>query len=320
MVMMGIRIVMAAAIAAALLFMGAGNYFYNFAIRRSKKEFMEKNTDLADLPGKPWEDRSSWMEAQPYETLRMTSKDGIQLTGYYLAAPSPINNLVILVHGYTGKGKDMACFAELYREQFGYHVFMPDLRGHGESGGNYIGFGWHDRCDVLRWIDMMLERHGPQVKIVLHGVSMGGGTVLMTSGESLPDQVKCIVSDCAYSSVKDILSYQLKQMFKLPAFPLIHVTSLICKLRANYFFGEASAIEQVKKTKKPVLFIHGGKDDFVPTFMMYPLYAACSSEKWMFLVPDAGHGNAYWTDVDGYKEQVQEFVRKYVQIQGPMNV
>ncbi|OPA75773.1 alpha/beta hydrolase [Paenibacillus selenitireducens] len=310
--MTGIWIVVAAAIAAALLFIGAGVYFYNFAIRRTPKEFLNENVDVNALPGKPWQDRSAWLEEQTYETLEMTSKDGIALKGYFIPAPNPTSNLAILVHGYTGRGKDMAMFAHLYRETFGFHVLMPDLRGHGESAGEYIGFGWHDRDDLINWIHEMIERMGQGVHILLHGVSMGGGTVLMTSGEALPDQVKGIISDCAYTSVKGILSYQLKQMFKLPAFPLLHITSLICKLRANYFFGEASALNQVRKNKKPILFIHGGKDTFVPTEMVYPLFEASGGEKKMFLVPDAGHGNAFSTDVEGYTEQVGQFVHHYV--------
>lgn len=111
---------------------------------------------------------------------------------------------------------------------------MPDARGHGKSEGDYIGFGWDERKDYLQWINRIIKKD-PQSEIVLHGVSMGAATVMMTSGEKLPDNVKAFVEDCGYSSVKGELGYQLKEMFNLPAFPLIPVTSLVTKVRAGYF-------------------------------------------------------------------------------------
>jgi hypothetical protein len=45
----------------------------------------------------------------------------------------------------------MAAFGKRFHE-IGFTVLMPNLRGHGESEGHYIGMGWHDRLDILRWI------------------------------------------------------------------------------------------------------------------------------------------------------------------------
>ncbi|RYG71153.1 hypothetical protein EU245_14955 [Lentibacillus lipolyticus] len=56
--------------------------------------------------------------------------------------------------------------------------------------------------------------------IILHGKSMGAVTVLMASGEELPDEVKGIVADSGYSTVKAELAHQLKHLYQLPSFPL----------------------------------------------------------------------------------------------------
>src|SRR5690625_5547217 len=111
----------------------------------------------------------------------MISYDGLQLKGYYLPAKESTNKTVVFAHGYLGRARDMGLFGEYYYENLGYNIFTADARGHGASEGDYIGFGWHDRLDYVDWIQMIIEKVGPQAEIVLHGLSMGAATVLMTS-------------------------------------------------------------------------------------------------------------------------------------------
>lgn len=290
-----------------------GIIFYNMAILRHKKRFTYKDPNLPlDTYDATWAVGKAWIKKQQYEEVNIKSWDGLILKGHYLPAAFRSSITVILVHGYTGKGDAMGCFAQYFHEKQGFNVLMPDCRGHGESEGEYIGFGWQDRKDVIEWINYIVDKLGATSQIILHGVSMGGGTVLMTSGEKLPSNVKFIISDCAYTSARDILTYQLRRVLKLPQFPLIHITSLICKLRAGYYLGEASALTQVCKSKKPILFIHGGADKFVPVEMVNPLYEAAKCEKELFIVEGAGHGDAYWKDMEGYMSQVNKFIDKYI--------
>lgn len=298
-----------------ILLTTASLYFFNMAIARRPKEFLANNPDLATDQGSELATfDTSWLERHPFEEIEMKSHDGLLLRGYYLSAKAPTGKTAILAHGYTGSAMtDMGAFAKMYHEVFGYNVLMPDDRGHGASEGKYIGFGWPDRLDYVKWIHYVLQRVGSDAQIVLHGVSMGGATVLMTSGEQLPEQVKCIVSDCAYTSVKDILTYQAKRMYKFPVFLLLGPVSLVSKLRAGYFFGEASALKQVSKNSRPVLFLHGADDTFVPVEMLHPLHEASQGYKEKVIVPRAGHGLAYSADVPGYKKRMGAFLERFIQ-------
>ncbi|GCE14596.1 alpha/beta hydrolase [Tengunoibacter tsumagoiensis] len=289
-------------------------YFYHYAIARKPKSALDGNSVLETDPNAELATfDQGWFDQQKFEQLELTSYDGLTLCGYYLPAKVPTTKTVLLAHGYTSRAiPDMGSFAELYHEALGYNVLLPDDRGHGLSQGKYIGFGWHDRLDFLKWIHKAIQIVGPDAQIVLHGLSMGGATVLMTSGEQLPEQVKAIVSDCAYTSISDILTFQLKQTYKLPPFPFIHLTSLICKLRAGYLFGEGSAVRQLAKNTRPILFIHGLEDDFVPTSMVYTLYDACQAPKDQYLVAKAGHGLAFATDTQTYTQRVEDFLTKYI--------
>ena len=141
---------------------------------------------------------------------------------------------------------------------------------------------------------------------------MGAATVAMTSGEELPINVKAIIADCGYTSVWEQFSYQLDTLFSLPEFPILNVSSLVGQIRAGYSIKDASAIEQVKKSKTPILYIHGDQDDFVPYFMMEELYNATSSAKEMLTIKDAGHAKASEIDPETYWTTIYNFTNKYI--------
>src|SRR5699024_12406426 len=87
-----------------------------------------------------WRD---WVADQAFEEMERTSFDGLKLQGYFLEAQEPSDRLVILAHGYLGQAKQMGLYGKYYYEQLGYNIFMADARGHGQSEGDYYGFGWH---------------------------------------------------------------------------------------------------------------------------------------------------------------------------------
>ena len=141
---------------------------------------------------------------------------------------------------------------------------------------------------------------------------MGGATTMMLSGETMPDGIQDMrfVEDCGYTSVWDEFAGQLKEQFGLPTFPLMYTTSWLCQLRYGWRFDEASAIEQVRKCRYPMLFIHGGSDTFVPTQMVNPLYEAKQGEKALWIADGAEHALSYREHKTEYIQKVRDFVAK----------
>lgn len=255
----------------------------------------------------------SIFESLPFETLHMKNGDGHILTGYFVPAKQPSDKLVILAHGFTLKAKHLGVLAEYYYSQ-GFNVFAADARAHGDSEGIYRGMGWLDKKDYLGWMKLLIERLGSSIQILLYGPSMGGATVMMLSGEEgLPTNVKCIIEDCGYTSVKEEFTYQVKQLMpKLPTKPVIFATNILNRIVAKYSFSEASALNQVKKTKVPIFFIHGAEDTYTPTEMAHQLYDVCQSEKELWIVNGAGHGKAYDVNPEEYKTRITKFYSKYL--------
>ncbi len=141
---------------------------------------------------------------------------------------------------------------------------------------------------------------------------MGGATVMMVSGEDLPPNVKAIIEDCGYSSIYDEFSYELKHLFKLPAFPILYFASLITKIRAGYsLLRDGSCTEQVSKSKTPILFIHGDKDDFVPFYMLDKVYGAANCQKEKLVVEGAGHALSAMTNPKLYWSAIKAFLNNH---------
>ena len=57
-----------------------------------------------------------------------------------------------------------------------------------------------------------------------------------------------------------------------------------------------------------MLFIHGDKDDFVPTWMVYEVYKAKPDPKALWIVPNAGHATSYLLYPEEYTQRVKRFV------------
>ncbi|NDV64178.1 alpha/beta hydrolase [Bacteroides sp. 224] len=240
------------------------------------------------------------------------AEDGAKLHALYVKSAEESPNTALIIHGYTDNSIRMLMIGHLYNKVLGYNILLPDLRGHGKSDGEYIQMGWKDRLDILQWIDVTTQLYGDTTRMVLHGISMGAATTMMTSGEELPDNIKCFVEDCGYTSVWDEFAHKLKAEYGLPAFPLMHTTSLYCKMKNGWGFKEATALEQVKKCNRPMFFIHGGNDTYVPTQMVYPLYEAKPGEKELWVIPEVEHADAYWDHTEEYVDRTRNFVSKYM--------
>ncbi len=289
----------------------AGSKLYDIALnpRSDKSSVFGSIQNSDEVSGTTGEDKSDidrWWDESGFKDEYLQSSDSLMLHAYTLRQAKPDSKWVICVHGYMGYADQMVSFAKSYYEK-GYNVLMPDLRGHGKSEGNYIGMGWHDRLDIKAWVDRILDVE-PEARIALFGVSMGGATAMMTAGEELPANVYAVVEDCGYSSVWDEFSFQIKNLFGLPSFPFMNFASLVTRLKAGYFLGEASSVKQLKKTRLPILFIHGEDDSFVPFFMLDQVYDASAGVKEKYTVPGAKHGQAAMVAGDEYWDTVFDFL------------
>ncbi|MBO7078090.1 MAG: alpha/beta hydrolase [Bacteroidales bacterium] len=303
----------------ALSSCAAGKYMSHYALTPTPHgiEDIERTRHKADslMPGS-----TAW-----YDSLKVAGilKD-TTIVGYrdfkihacYVPAKDPADaqGTAIVVHGYTDNHIVFLYLVRMYRDEFNYNVLFPDLQYHGYSEGDHIQMGWYDRLDIEKWIPVAHDIFQDDF-MVLHGVSMGAATVMMTSGDPLPDYVRAFVEDCGYASVVKQFNHNRRQSFWFIPPDVLQSASLVTKKKYGWDFWEASSVNQLAKCDRPMLFIHGDADDFVPFEHLQLNYdAKVNGYKEMWVAPGAVHANSYAKYPKEYTQHVRDFLAKVKQM------
>jgi len=275
-----------------------GNYFVDFALKRGEDlsppkacaNIADPNLKAPPIPNFPNED---WT---------LESFDGLKLHAKKFSPAENSNRWAVLIHGYGRDGTFAYDYAEEYLKR-GWNVLIPDLRAAGESQGEFITMGALESLDVLKW----LEKIPPDSKIVLHGVSMGAATVMMTAAHN-PENLIAVIEDCGYTSAYEMFAAQLEKIFGLPEYPVMPCADIVCKFKTGIKISDAAPLDVVDKIKVPILFIHGDADGLVPFEMMSRLYDKAAAPKEKFVVTGAGHADAKRKDPAVYFDKIFEFL------------
>lgn len=269
------------------------------------------HTDIEKFPGRLEPDDEKWLKKSNKKDIYITSHDGLFLHGILIENEKLITDKwVICVHGYDGRADYMTGYGRKFLEM-GYNVLMPDLRGFGLSEGKEITMGQLEKYDIISWINKLINEYGAE-KIVLFGISMGAATVMLTAGETLPMNVKCIIEDAGYSSVREEFEHNIRKIVHIPPYPTLWIIDIITRLRRNWsVLRDADCISAVKRCRLPILFIHGSCDDFVPFEMHDKLFEASGSEiKDKLVVYGARHIESVVVDEKLYWNKISEFLNQ----------
>ena len=214
---------------------------------------------------------------------------------------------IILSHGITWSLYGSLKYVEMFLNK-GFSVLVYDHRNHGLSGGKDTSFGYFEKFDLKACTDWVFEQIGNDCLIGLLGESMGAGTVLQNI--AIDSRIKFCIADCGYSDIITLFKYHLAKDYKVKRLPLIEITSIITKLRTGWSFKDISPIKCISKVDTPILFTHGGDDDFVPTWMSEEMHKAKRSFKDLYIAPKAAHVETYWRNVEEYEKRVDKFLEE----------
>lgn len=248
----------------------------------------------------------------PFKTdLFIESYDELKLHACLIPAQTHTHRYVILVHGIWDDNEGNGIFARHYLNQ-GISCLLPDNRGFGKSEGSYIGYGLDDSLDIMEWIYYILDKD-PEASIILHGMSMGAATVLMAGARNLPKNVKCIISDSSYTTLREqfAATYKTLKGSFIPIPFVLFLSRIMIKLRSGFDINDVSPIEAVTESSTPTLFIHGDNDHFIDPQMCSRLYEAATCPKQYCMILGAEHIQGVLADPTNYWNKIDAFVKKF---------
>lgn len=286
-------------------------YFVDAAVERRNHWYRDEGLPMIDpqaverVPEYPPEVEDFWRRGEKWKLYNEENQK--QVANFFTKAS---HQWVLLLHDYRSNG-----YQDLAQEAYGFHqrgfnVVVPDLRAHGESDGETIGLGWLDRLDLKLWLQKVCEAD-QEAEIVLYGASMGAATVLMVSGEKLPDNVKVLIADSSYTSVYSEFKFLLKRLTKYPVNRFMALANSYAKKRIGYSLIQASVTRQLGSNHLPVLFLHGGSDTLVPPEETQTLMEATAGEKELVLFPNCEHLQAKTIQKQQYWQVMEDFLKKY---------
>lgn len=252
------------------------------------------------------------LERLPHSDVSIVSKDGLTLKGTYVRASSDSKNTVILIPGLNSSRYSVQQFSEIYLGR-GFNVLMYDPRAQGESGGKKISYGYHELEDLTCWINYIWSKY-PYGQIGIHGESFGAAAALMEFGLNSDKRVKFYVADCSFTSMKDLISYNIAKSYNIKNKYLQNImffyTDLICRVKNGYSLNKISPLDSIKQYSTPVLFIHGSADKIVPSSMSKTMYENKKGTKDIYIMNGADHGLSYASNPEQYKKVVNDFLDK----------
>lgn len=315
--------IVSAVTAAFGIFMAFGWSFFDLMIRcrsskhPTKKKWFElshaKKNHPRDKFEKEYEEGKAWCRRQDMQDWYTKSRDDLLLHGFYLPAEEA-KRYVLLSHGYKGSGFGDFAYTAKFLHENGCNLLFIDQRCCGLSQGKYITFGAKEQWDVQKWAYDIAKRNTKKLPIYLYGESMGAASVLMASGHDLPEEVKGLIADCGFHSMKGQLQDIAANWFHLNWVELLLFrVDLFCRLLGGFCMKDANTTDAMRTNQRPVLFFHGGKDTYVEPKNTRHNYALCQAPKELVIIPEARHLCSPYVNPELYRSKLLDFFAKYDQ-------
>ncbi|MFA5834603.1 MAG: alpha/beta hydrolase [Bacteroidota bacterium] len=248
-----------------------------------------------------------------FDDFRFTASDGeSQLSAWFIAAEKPVGTIIYL-HGVADNKMSDLLLAKVFHDNH-FHVLIYDSRAHGESGGRYCTYGYHEKYDVQKAIDEV-RKIGAEKKIVVGNIGVFGtsmGAAIALQAASIEPRIRAIVAEAAFATLRQITVDYQKRLMRLPWHFLRNISMKRSEVIAHFKHREVSPLAAVSKIHAPIFFIHGIEDKFIKYQYTQELYIAANEPKELWFVASARHSDVHDIGKKEYEDRIVKFFTKYL--------
>jgi fermentation-respiration switch protein FrsA (DUF1100 family) len=246
-------------------------------------------------------------QVEGYEEITLTTADGLRLSGWWLPQPSSQRVVVGLAGHRSPKSDLLGIGSWLWRA--GNNVLLFDWRSRGQSDVAQHSLAYYELRDAEAAVAYVFERI-PEARLGLIGYSMGASVALLLAARE--PRVAAIIADSPFTGIAEVVAHGAAQLH-LPAQLVVPMADRLTGWRYGYRFGAVRPIEAVAAiSPRPLLLIHGAADSLIPVSHAHELFAALREPKQCWIVEDAEHCGAYFTDRTGYVTRTAAFFEQYL--------
>jgi fermentation-respiration switch protein FrsA (DUF1100 family) len=189
----------------------------------------------------------------------------------------------------------------------GINVLMIDLRNNGKSTKSFSSMSFHERKDVHSSIQYLKEVKSIK-SIGILGFSMGGATSIISMAEN--EDIKVGIFDSAFADFYRVTKQGAERVYGLPEYPLLPIVKFFYELRGNLNTNEMSPEKYIGKiSPRPILLLHGTKDEIVYYDHAESLFKAAKEPKELITV-DGGEHVLLWQKDKRIEKKVIEYFSK----------
>ena len=248
------------------------------------------------------------IQTLPHDRPSIFSHDGLRLEAVWYPAEIASDRTVICVHGYTSHAEREWAFPGLFYHSLGYNVLIPYQRAHGRSEGRYISLGALEHLDMMAWVDHV-NKMIPSGKILIHGLSMGGGIVLDLACKEMKN-VKCLISDAPSMSIDGFFKWMCYDVCK-DKDGRIYAKAM---KRFQKEFGvdaqDFDRLNNIAHGRYPLLLSAGSMEGMDE--VLEKLKSRNPMETQIVILPGCNHGNGMYKQTQVYQSAIKEFLDRHM--------